>query len=654
MINEFDQSQGQNYVSNFVPLPLDNLTRMAAMKQGQYDNALDDIEKTKGLLQLKADPNNINERNIWLKNTNKAIDDFSSKALNGWTPQLQREWLSFKNSKINDPDRLNMEESYNQYQNYLKDYRELTKDGSIPLNNTYEQVLNERQNKKNGVIPFYHNGLIKKLDWEDAARKTVNDLKEEGLTEKGYVLDPVTQQVITWEQGDIGITPDRLMKEVNMKYNNFLTSDAGKQYEQQLKSKNPNATNEQIENQIKNFIYAANSNKVGIKSTKAENVKKLSDNSNDSNPFLNGFGLGQTKPNLRNPNDITQKPESSINDIISLNKDSNGNYSYKINYNKIGNHNVKPIDKKSGDRIAEVGGWLDLDVMGSNTSVKEDTSKIFDWFANAAKSIGIDPKLIKINTTDGKGNKLSDKEIKENQLVLNTIAKEYIKFSKNISPIQILSTNEPLREMTKDQIINGIGNYTIYEKDKVVTDDTELDNFKSFNPETREFETIRDEEGKAIGTQQVIYGRYTDSKGKRHELKLIPQSNESNSYYSIIGNVQNDVNGYFKNGIPENKEEIDLAQKELGIYNTPTREIISYKQYPGRPNTNILAVSNPNNRQEIQYYFSNKNTGEISPLGNANTFQNLVAKDWYATPEGKNEAIALNQWRFKLMNSQKK
>ena len=47
--------QGQRYVSQYVPLPLDLMLKSGAMKQDQFNRGIEDVKDTQDLIKINQD-----------------------------------------------------------------------------------------------------------------------------------------------------------------------------------------------------------------------------------------------------------------------------------------------------------------------------------------------------------------------------------------------------------------------------------------------------------------------------------------------------------------------------------------------------------------------------------------------------------------------
>lgn len=269
-VNEFDQSKGQQYVSTYAPIPLGMIAQLAAKKQAGYDNALDDIEKTKGLLQVKADPNNIQERDKWTQDTNKGIDTFAQRALKeGWTPQLEREWNKYKNSKMNDPNRLNMEESYKQYEAYSKDRQKQVADGTY-LGSLDPYMASQRKQGQEGVIPYYHTGLESRLDWDKSAKDVMGKINSETLLDNTVFEYGSDGSIKKIKRNQEGVALQKLERLAQQKTLDYYNSKEGNQVFRHLV--NSGMSKEEAFKELTKKLVTANMQQVGINVNNSEDM----------------------------------------------------------------------------------------------------------------------------------------------------------------------------------------------------------------------------------------------------------------------------------------------------------------------------------------------------------------------------------------------
>lgn len=194
-MNRFDLPYGSrnNYVSTVAPMPLQALTDLAQTHSNRYRSALDDINNTKGLLKVNADPRNVKFRDQYMNTVNSKLTDLSERITKqGYTPELQNEWYRTKNTIVSDPDRLALENAYGNYQAYQKD-KIANSDKSV-----YDEIYNDYtgQGDPNKVTPYNYQGMRVKQDYIPVMDKSIDGLKADSKAWEGYRKDKSGKPII--------------------------------------------------------------------------------------------------------------------------------------------------------------------------------------------------------------------------------------------------------------------------------------------------------------------------------------------------------------------------------------------------------------------------------------------------------------------------
>lgn len=191
-VSRFDQGIGQDYVSTYIPQPLGLISQLAATHANKYRSALDDINKT-NLLQVNADPRNVEYRDAYLADVNNRLTDLSDRIIKeGYTPKLQAEWLQTKNAIVSDPNRLALENAHKNYELYLKDLIENQKNG------IYSDIYNPYKGKgsKSQVTPFNYQSMRVKQDYIPIMDKAIDSLKADSKAWEAYAKDKSGKPIV--------------------------------------------------------------------------------------------------------------------------------------------------------------------------------------------------------------------------------------------------------------------------------------------------------------------------------------------------------------------------------------------------------------------------------------------------------------------------
>ncbi len=275
--NEFDLSVRPEYVSNRLAIPFNELNAMASQHQKEYDNAEDSAYKFKDLMaSVKAihDPSlglsNIGAKDALYSKYAPRIEAISNEIAKGNNiseanrklTQLQREW-------VNDPTRVELENSYGNYTKYVEDK---TKKGG-----KYDQLLDDYRGQqlvgeKGELKPFRFNGMEDALDIEKRFSESMDKIKEDM---KGWDIESLgTDGIKIGKKGtQAGITADKVMGVARTKVQGMLTQTLeGQQFVKKLRRLNPNLTNEELVNEGVKALFASGSEQIGMEKTSGNSV----------------------------------------------------------------------------------------------------------------------------------------------------------------------------------------------------------------------------------------------------------------------------------------------------------------------------------------------------------------------------------------------
>lgn len=158
-MNRFNQLlPSQRYVSSYVPLPLDEILQIGALKQDRQDKAIAEKEQYLGKNWNRLTPDAQYAREL-KANTDATLAKFADKDFND--PQVKAEWYKTKQQLVNEwgPDGAigAQEANYKAFQDTKKKLDEMlskgSKDGGID-NKTYDYILNkalEDYNSQGGI-----------------------------------------------------------------------------------------------------------------------------------------------------------------------------------------------------------------------------------------------------------------------------------------------------------------------------------------------------------------------------------------------------------------------------------------------------------------------------------------------------------------------
>ena len=200
--NRFDQSSGQQYVSTYAELPLNLIGKLAKDHQDKFDKSLDDIDKTKNLIKIKADPRNQEYANKIQTKTNNALTELSDEiSRTGYTPEAKRKFNAITNEFVNNPDRIGIEQdAKNYYDRYVKDYDDLNKK-QLHSEEIYGQYKGSGSPDKR--TPFDYVSLKGKVMYDDAGKSLVANIHKDSGASEGYKRDPNDPTKLLTREGKI-------------------------------------------------------------------------------------------------------------------------------------------------------------------------------------------------------------------------------------------------------------------------------------------------------------------------------------------------------------------------------------------------------------------------------------------------------------------
>lgn len=265
-VNEFDQSVRPEYVSNRLAIPFNELNAMASQHQKEYDNAEDSAYKFKDLMaSVKAihDPSlglsNIGAKDALYSKYAPRIEAISNEIAKGNNiseatrklSQLQREW-------INDPTRVELENSYGNYAKYVEDK---TKKGDKYA--VYKDKYRDTPllDEKGTLKPFRFSGMGDVQDHAEEARAQMKDIAKSGYDSKNSYLAP-DGNIYTKDSHGTYVRDERVRQLANQKAVDFVQTEKGKDYLELLKYQHPNATAEQLLQGASDYLYHAGINQV--------------------------------------------------------------------------------------------------------------------------------------------------------------------------------------------------------------------------------------------------------------------------------------------------------------------------------------------------------------------------------------------------------
>lgn len=194
-INRFDTSIGQRYVSTYVPLPFEELAYIAKRHQDKEDSTLEDVAKTQSLIKINADPKNEIVRDKLISKYNNELTNIANDMVErGVNHENMLKFNNIKNQFINDPNRLQLEKSYeNYYKKYQPDLDAAKKDRKYWEG--YDPYLTT-PGSEDKVTPFDYKGMNTKGNYIPDMQSLIDQIKSDSSASEGYKKDKQGNLVI--------------------------------------------------------------------------------------------------------------------------------------------------------------------------------------------------------------------------------------------------------------------------------------------------------------------------------------------------------------------------------------------------------------------------------------------------------------------------
>jgi hypothetical protein len=679
MSNRYNNLLQDRYVSTYVPLPLEQISGLAQDYTNRYNTGKNLPQQFDLLTQkINAAPIDYDNKDRIIKDYKSKIDDLvnNAKADDYAKPEYQDKIKNLTMQFAKDPrlqSIINNRQLFDkQFEPYLNS-KESKED--LILSNITDK------NHPTGYKQLKPGEVLQPLDYIKYERsidgvKTIMD----NIAVKGTSLSSIEQ----WSKdGNYFIDTDGHRKEVSKEdvYNvakanigNYAENTQGKfrfktllhqtgldphmNYTDFMYSdKVPDNIKEGINNELTRDLYNYGTKQIfkddDIKYNLKDNVLKQHAG---KKAIDNPINLPQTSPDIENAENLTKEIPKDIQHIFGYEKQPDGSYKAKYNYDKLG----------ESKRNTTVSGGVNspfLVTLGKKEGdVSKEASKAWDYLHNAAKAIGYDTKNLSLN----------------NKQQVEGILNQYMEYSKSVSPQEILQG--PQQDLITHNIINDRGNYTLKDSEGNV-----IPNDKMPILDENNFKAINRTYSKG---QQIIKAQRIDEDGKVEKYTVIPHSTQSNLNFNTVGAVKERVSEFFKNGKfegnlnEESKAETGLFEKisanttggSVKKYNDPGYKglkPISFKKVPGTNNEYIVTLMDEFNRTMVKndlvklYSDQNDKDEQGNPKikiyeknevpGGLDGLEQYISDNWYSkTPEGRHEALQLanSSTKFKKQTSQ--
>jgi hypothetical protein len=257
MANRFDTPQKQEYVSQYVPMPLEYLSGLAKDYTNQYKKAEEDVYALGDLMtKVNAMPKHEGYKEELAQKYAPKVESLADQFVKGADlPSATRELNKLKREWVNDPVRQELESSYANYQQYQKD--------KIAKGDKYGEYYDpflpfKGGSPEAGIQGFRYTGMgeiqnHQKLAMEmmDKIAKDANEYDNVQLGEDGIIRG--------YKGGKEEILDSKVRGLAQQKVPSFLLTKEGQDFAKMISYNNPNID---IGKAAEEYLYTAGANQI--------------------------------------------------------------------------------------------------------------------------------------------------------------------------------------------------------------------------------------------------------------------------------------------------------------------------------------------------------------------------------------------------------
>lgn len=651
----------ENPINAFVPRPFQQMEAVGRATQHRYDKGLQDVADTANMIKINADPKQQEYANQLMQSYNSQISDLGeSFATQGATPENTIKLNKLKKDFINNPDRIQLEKNAIDYSQSQKDVDSLKKEGKY--HSMYDTYWGDPNNSETGlqvtkdkVTPFNYKGTQAKGDYIPDMQKLIDHIKSDSGAKEGYRKDSGGNLIVnelgqiqksdgSWEH----ITESKVFNLAKTLAPSFLRTKDAQWFIDERTGKPHKDYNNMSYDEKKAYEAEATKEIFRIGSPQIfSNTKQGVDLQNLSEHALGKIDNAQSSSTT--PEAISLKDSGNMVNTMPLNISKF--YNNKGEFT-VGHSVNEPISKDAADKIANMGGWLNMDLSSESTKgekYKTTVDYINTLFDQSSKILGLSKKEVankykeENNKVDQNGNKLENglnwlKTNVENHYTDLSLQKNTVATLQ--APEQRGATNMFLGD--KDNALYNIGageitdlSGTIQDKKSLISDIRNKDNEQGLYIKSIGFEkpgqlVISDKDSKNLylNTNYETLKKLTKpaveiNLGSENYLKTFELTEQQKQNLDVKNNIAPKLETYINtnNGmIKIAGEAIDRHTYPIGDVNYDVMTIIS-RSLSGKPETfvNVTKVDNSGNR-----------TNETMTLNDYKTF---TANQVIASPE---------------------
>lgn len=303
MANRYTEYNPQQYISTYVPLPLEEIAKVGAMKQQQFDTGKAEFQGVADMIKIKSDPHREAIRDQLLSSYNNEINTLADEYTKTGDNSLISKVNDLKRRYANDQVRLGLEKSAANYDKLQKDAEEYKKTGKYA--DFYDPYNNDSAMNPDGSFKaFDYTGMLSSENINEEAKKQMGKIAEDGSAFEGMVRDKQGNLIIDpqgayWstKSSGSGVKEAKVVSLAKAKADSFLGSEAGRYFidKQFGRHINYDSLDNNTKNQLKTlaaqYLVQASAEQIGW-TTKSGNdaaftpwAKGLHDNQNPVDPW---------------------------------------------------------------------------------------------------------------------------------------------------------------------------------------------------------------------------------------------------------------------------------------------------------------------------------------------------------------------------------
>ncbi len=181
-VSRYDSPASYEYMQ----LPYQELVQAGALKQQKFDQGIDELSKAEGALKINADPKHVQVRNKMLQDYNTKLSTLTDEYLKTGDRNSLRKAKQIQYEFASDPNRLQLEENYQNYLKYQPDAQKSTTSGKY--RDFYDPYAN-LQTEEGKVTPFKYSGMKEAGDYVPDMQKLIGNISADKTATEGYKKD---------------------------------------------------------------------------------------------------------------------------------------------------------------------------------------------------------------------------------------------------------------------------------------------------------------------------------------------------------------------------------------------------------------------------------------------------------------------------------